>query len=449
VTPVIDNPGDHPFISSPHYTLFSMSLPLLMSLVAEPLTGLVDTAFISRLGSAPLAAVGIGTTALTSIFWAFNFLSIGTQTQIAKASGRQDIRRIKQISTLALLMSLLIGMVLIGITFPLCSRIVDLMGATEEMHKTAISYFQIRLFGAPAILLTFASFGILRGLQDMKTQLKVAVSINIINIFLDAVLIFGLGPVPMLGVSGAALASTISQWIGAIWAVLIVSSGVGLSKKIRVQDGYKLLQIGGNLFVRTGMLTFFLLLTTRAATLNGPNTGAAHQALRQFWIFTALFLDAYAIAGQSLIGYFMGMQCPSQVKRVAKVVCSWSVGIGVLLSFVMIVGQGLIEYLIVPATAVEIFGPAWMVVCILQPFNALAFGTDGIHWGTGDFRFLRNVMIFATLFGAGALYLLDENLSGTLTRIWVITGIWIAIRSIFGITRIWPGIGDSPFKSDR
>ncbi len=84
---------------------------------------------------------------------------------------------------------------------------------------------------------------------------------------------------------------------------------------------------------------------------------------------------------------------------------------------------------------------------ISQPINALAFATDGIHWGTGDFRFLRNVMISATTFGAIAIYLLDETVSGALTWIWLITVCWITIRAGFGVMRSWPGIGKSLLKS--
>lgn len=448
MNPQVNDPGDHPFVLSPNYTLVSMSLPVMLSLVAEPLTGLIDTAFISRLGSVPLAAVGVGTTALSSIFWAFNFLGIGTQTQVANAFGRQEIWRVKQIGTIALLLSAIIGMLLIGTISPFSSRVVALMGPTGDMHTLAVSYFHIRLFGAPAVLVTIAAFGVLRGLQDMRTPLKIAVGFNIINVLLDAVFIFGWGPIPALGVSGAALASVISQWIGAIWAILAVYTGLGLSSQIRFRDAHKLLIIGGDLFVRTGMLNLFLLLATRGATLMGPDSGAAHQAIRQFWLLTALFLDAFAISGQSLVGYFMGTGRSAQSMRVARVVCTWSVGIGLLLGFAMIMGQGLVAHLLVPVLAREVFRPAWMVTCIVQPLNALAFGTDGLLWGAGDFRFLRNAVTLATLSGVGALYLLDKNLPGTLTWIWIITGAWIAIRAAFGVARIWPGIGNSPFREN-
>ncbi len=442
----VNDPRDHPFVLSPHSTLLSMSVPVLLSLVAEPLTGLIDTAFVSRLGSAPLAALGVGTTVLSSIFWAFNFLGIGTQTEIANASGRQDPKGIRQMGTTALLMSIVIGIVLIVAVFPFSSKIAAMMGPTGEMHALTVSYVQIRLFGAPAVLVTIAAFGVLRGMQDMRTPLKIAVSLNAINIVLDAILIFGVGPIPALGVPGAALASAISQWVGAIWAIIAVFTGPGLIKEIQIRDGRKLLTIGGDLFIRTGMLTLFLLLTTRAATRIGPDSGAAHQAIRQFWIFTALFLDACAISGQSLVGYFMGTRWLAQAKRVAAVVCAWSVVIGLLLGVIMIVGQNLVAYLLVPVSANAVFGSAWMVCCAFQPLNALAFGTDGILWGTGDFRYLRNVVTAATLCGVSGLYFLDENLPGALTWIWIITGGWIVIRSFFGIGRTCPGIRRSPFR---
>ena len=80
----------HPFVDRPNRTLLALSIPVFFSLIAEPLTGLVDTGFIARLGAAPLAALGVGTAALSSIFWIFNFLAVGTQTNVAQALGHQD-----------------------------------------------------------------------------------------------------------------------------------------------------------------------------------------------------------------------------------------------------------------------------------------------------------------------------------------------------------------------
>jgi MATE family multidrug resistance protein len=194
------------------------------------------------------------------------------------------------------------------------------------------------------------------------------------------------------------------------------------------------------------LLTAFFVFTTRAATRIGADAGAAHQAIRQVWVFTALFLDAFAITGQSLIGFFIGPGRLDQARRVARLVCLWSLATGVGLIAVMWLGQDLVVRLLLPPSAADIFFTAWFLAVITQPINALAFATDGIHWGTGDFRFLRNAMISATVFGAVAIYLLDESASGAFTRIWIITGCWITIRAGLGVMRIWPGIGKSPLK---
>jgi MATE family multidrug resistance protein len=445
----ISRQNDHPFVKSPHKTLLSMSLPVLLSLVAEPLTGLVDTAFVARLGAESLAALGAGTVALSSVFWAFNFLGIGSQTEVAQAYGRKEPKRAVEIGGLAIALSAAIGGLMVLGGLPLVPILSTVMGAEGAVHDFASQYIQVRLFGAPAVLVSLAIFGILRGLQDMQTPFRVAVSINILNVILDPLLIFGYGPFPRLGIFGAGLASAISQWIGALWALTVVFHRLGIPDRIRLGDVLKLFQIGRDLFVRTGLLTAFFIFTTRAATRIGPDAGAAHQAIRQVWVFTALFLDAYAITGQSLIGYFMGPGRLEQAKRVARLVCGWSAATGVVLSAAMWLGQDFVVRLLLPPSAVPIFFSPWLMAVITQPINALAFATDGIHWGTGDFRFLRNVMISATVFGGIAIYLLDESVSGALTWIWLITICWIAIRAGFGVMRIWPGLGKSPLrKSD-
>jgi MATE family multidrug resistance protein len=115
----------------------------------------------------------------------------------------------------------------------------------------------------------------------------------------------------------------------------------------------------------------------------------------------------------------------------------------------MIAGTAGAVHLLVPASATAVFLPAWQMAAVAQPLNAISFATDGIHWGTGDYRYLRNVVGLATFCGILGLMLLDETRTGALTGIWVITTIWIVIRAVFGILRIWPGIGNSPLAESN
>lgn len=438
--------ASHPFLKHPHRTLISLSVPVLLSLTAEPITALVDTAFISSLGVVPLAALGVGTTALSSLFWMFNFLGVGTQTEVAQRYGKGESNETGKILSLALLLSAFFGLLVILTLGPTASWIANLLGASGAVQENAVRYMQIRLFGAPAVLLTLAIFGALRGLQDMRSPLWIALGVNVFNLFLDWLLIFGRGPFPAMGVGGSALASTISQWLGALAGLILVAKKIGLTRKIKFQEATKILQIGGDMFVRTGILNIFLAYTTRVANRIGADSGAAHQIIRQVWVFTALALDAYASTVQSLVGYFIGKGSTVIAKQVVRVANGWSIGTGIALGGMMWLGRNLVIGILVPASSVSVFVSAWLISSISQPINSIAFLTDGTHWGTGDFRYLRNAMLIASGIGIAGLWLLESWGRPTLFWVWVIIAVWNSFRALFGWIRIWPGVGNSPFN---
>lgn len=436
----------HPFVRHPHRTLLTLSLPVLISLVAEPLTGLVDTAFVAQLGATPLAALGVGSAALSAVFWIFNFLGIGAQTDVAQALGAGDHERAARVMGLGLLLAMLFGLGSIVFGAALVTPIARGLGAEGAVLTYAESYIFVRLLGAPAVIASLVAFGVLRGLQDMRTPLWVAVAVNALNIALDWLLIFGVGPIPAMGVTGAAAASTLAQWLGAIWASAAIVRRLGWPSRLRVQEARSLLRVGGDLFLRTGFLTAFLLLATRVATNLGPESGAAHQAVRQFWIFAALGLDALAITAQSLVGYFLGAGWVTQARRVARMACLWSAGMGALLGMGMWLFRGPLADLLAPPEAHSLFFAAWFLSAVVQPLNALAFATDGVHWGTGDFRYLRNAAFAAMAIGATALLGLDAAGAASLAWVWLVTDVWIAVRAALGVVRIWPGVGHAPLS---
>ena len=437
----------HPFTKNPHRTLISLSIPVLISMTAEPLTALIDTAFIASLGAIPLAALGVGTTVLSSLFWVFNFLSIGAQTEVAQADGKGKASKAGGIASLSLTMAFGFGILLILLILPNAEQIAALMGASGEIQKEAVAYMQIRTYGAPALLLMMVTFGVLRGLQDMRTPLWIALGVNALNIILDWLLVFGIGSFPEMGVAGSALASTISQWLGALVGVVLVARKLGLSLSFTFNDAKKLLSVGGDLFIRTGLLTFFLAYTTRTATQISADAGAAHQAIRQIFLFTALALDAYASTVQSLVGYFMGRDSMRWAKKVVWIGAKWSLGTGIMLGFLMWFGRATVINILVPASAVSVFIPAWAVSSLSQPINAIAFLTDGAHWGTGDYRFLRNAMIVSVILAMVGVWLIDLSSPHALMGIWIAVTILATSRALFGWLRVFPGIGKSPFKN--
>lgn len=447
IEPALTKPtgAEHPFIERPHRTLVALSLPVLVSLVAEPITGIVDTAFISRLGTAPMAALGIATALLSGIFWIFNFLGIGTQTEVARAAGAGRLAVGAEVAGLSICLGAALGAALVLGSWPLLHGAVEFMTHDLDVHHDAIVYLKIRLAGGPAVLIMMAAFGALRGLQQMRTPLLIAVAQNALNILLDAVLIFGWGPIPALGIAGAAWASVASQWLGAMWAVERVIRKLGFPQQLELRSAGRLLAVGRDLFIRTGSLLVFIIIGTRFATLLGAESGAAHQVIRQFWMLNALLLDAFGAAAQSLIGFFLGASQLAQARQVARVACIWGFGAGVATLLAMAATQGLVADAFLPEQSRAIFISAWLTCAFAQPINALAFVTDGIHWGTSDFRFLRNAMLVSTGGGLIALFATEPDLNG----VWIITAAWITARTAFGIARIWPGFGHAPLRAGR
>lgn len=435
----------HAFVERPHRTMLALSFPVLLSLIAEPLTGIADTAFVARLGAAPLAALGVATVLLSSIFWVFNFLGIGTQTAIARAFGAGRAEEAREAVTSAGLTALVLGVVLALVAWPLAEPLVRLMGAREEMLGDAVLYLRIRFLGAPAILVTLVAFGALRGVQDMQTPFRIAVSLNLLNVALDALLIFGAGPVPALGVAGAAWATSASQVAGAVWAAVAVHRLLGrAAARVRLTSVLRLFVVGRDLVLRTALLLFFLAAATRVATLAGADAGAAHQAVRQVWVLTALVLDAYAATAQSLVGFFLGAGSVALARRAAAVGCQWGLATGVVLTGGMLCSTRAFAWLLAPPAAHAGFESVWLIAAFAQPLNALSFVTDGVHWGTGDFRYLRNAMLVATASGTLALAAIDPSAPRALVAVWLVTAAWITIRAAFGVLRVWPGLGESP-----
>ncbi len=447
IKPSAERAGSHPFLTRRNRTILTLSLPILLSLIAEPVTGLVDTGFVARLGAAPLAALGVGTSALSSVFWIFGFLGIAIQTDVAHLYGRGQVTAAGRALSLALAVGIAFSLLLSALLIPGAQLVSRALGAEGEVLALASQYIQLRLLGAPAVLVVIVGFGALRGLQDMKTPLWIALVINVANIGLDYLLIFGAAGLPALGVAGAALASSLSQWLGAAWMLWEVQRRLGLSRDISWRDSFRLLRVSRDLLIRSGSLTLFLLFATRVATQLGPEAGAAHQVIRQVWFFTALFVEAFATTAQSLVGYFYGSGNVDYARQVAGATMRWSLGAGLALMLAMLLATPLVSEAFVPTDAVFLFTLPWIIASISQPLNALAFITDGIHWGTSDYRYLRNAMLLATIAGLLGLQSIAMDTVESISAVWLVTVFWIGIRAFWGVLRVYPGIGASPFRA--
>lgn len=199
----------HPFDRE----ILRLAIPALGALAADPLVSLIDTIFVGRLGVVPLAALGVNVSIFGFVFLVFNFLAYGTTPMVARAVGSGDKARAGRLAVEALTLALVAGAVAFTLLQLLAVPIVEAMGASGELVGPALEYLRIRAFAGPAVLIITAANGIFRGWQDTRTPFVVAIGLNVINAVLDPILIFVVG----WGIRGAALATVVAQWTGALW----------------------------------------------------------------------------------------------------------------------------------------------------------------------------------------------------------------------------------------
>lgn len=443
----MDSPAS--FDKHPHRTLVALSLPILGSLVAEPLTALVDTAFVARLGAESLAALGASAMLLSAVTWALSFLGVATQTNVAtlRGEGVAD-RRAARMCWVAMTIALIAGAAVAVAGAALSGQAAQAMGARGLVAGLAVDYLRYRLIGLPAMLMCLAAFGALRGAHDMRTPLWIAVGMNVVNLVLDPVLIFGIGRFPAMGLIGAAVASAISQWAGAAWATVATLRCFGRPDRFDWRQARQLLSAGFDLVLRAAALNAFLILGTRRATLIGAGAGAVHQVVRSTWFFNALFMDSFAISGQSLVAHFVGAGDRRGARRVARAVCLWSLASGAVLGLGMLLVESWARRLYVPLAAAPFFTVPWRIAAWTQPVSGLSFGTDGVQFGTADFAYLRNAVLSALVAGVALMWAVDVTSPLALEFVWWSFALWVAVRAVAGTVRVWPGVGNAPL-ADR
>jgi putative MATE family efflux protein len=425
-------------LRSPHDRAIAvLAVPALGSLAADPLLSLIDTAFVGRLGAEALGALGVSAAVLGVAFFVFNFLEVGTTTEVARAVGRGDTaaagRAVVTSGSLAVVLGTGVAIVLVMFGAP----IVRAFGADAEAAALAATYIGIRALAAPAVLIVRAAHGTYRGFQDTRTPMVVALSINAVNLVLYPILIFAAG----WGIAGAAWATVVAQWVGALWFVMLLWSRAdrfGLrGSRPAPTEVRRFLRVGRDLAIRTAaLLSTFTLATAVAARVSGTAI-AAHQVLSQLFIFLALVLDALAIAAQALVGRHLGAGSRHTAREIADRLLGLGVVVGAGLTAVLAILSGWVPAWFTgdPEVRAAITASYW-VLAGLQPLAAVVFVWDGVFAGVGDFAYLAGAMIVSALVGAAVL-LSVLPLGLGLPGVWIGIVVFLCVRAVTLAWRMW------------
>ena len=424
-----------PARTSPHdREIWRLALPAFGALAAEPLYVLADTAIVSQLGTRPLAGLAVAGIVLTAAYSLFNFLAYSTTAAVARQYGAGDLRRAAEFGIDGMWLALGLGTVLLVLGVACAPWIVDTMGASAHVHPYAVTYLRISALGAPAYLVALAATGYLRGMQDTRTTLIVAVAANVVNLVLEIVLVFGLDS----GIAGSAWGTVIAQVGAAIAYVVVVACGVratGASVLPRLAGMRTVAVIGGPLIIRTASLLAALLVATNLAARISDDAVAAHQIAFQINLFLALSLDAIAIAGQAMVGRFLGASDAAQARAAARRMIEWGIVVGLGFAALLLILRPALVPLFTDDAGVEHLAlQVLWIVALVQPISAVVFVLDGVLIGAGDQRYLAGAMLASTLFAFLPAVVLVTVLDGGLLWLWGAIALWIVAR---GITVGW------------
>ncbi|MEX2251191.1 MAG: MATE family efflux transporter [Acidimicrobiia bacterium] len=362
-------------------SILKLAIPALGALAIDPLLTLVDTGFVARLGVPQLAALGVDSAILGFAFFGFNFLAYATTPLVAQALGRGDTAMARRWVGGALLLAVVLGIVATLVIELLVPWIVGVMGATEEVAGPAVAYLRIRVVAAPAVLIVVAGHGAFRGHQDTRTPLIVAAGVNGLNLVLAPIFIFAMG----LGVEGAGIATVIAQVVGAVWFLRLIRERRLADRPRGFRESVPTIlalgKSGALITLRTGVLLFAFMVAAAAATRIGPESIAAHQVVLQVWLVAAMIADAFAIAGQAMVGAAAGFGDRERVSEVSRRLLAWGLAVGVVMAGLYAIGAPVLKSLVGSAAVAGLVVATIPVVAWMMPVASPLFVADGIFFG--------------------------------------------------------------------
>ena len=414
-----------------------IAIPAIIAGIAEPLISLTDIGIIGNVDKDPveaLAAAGIVGSFLSAIIWIVAQTKTAISALVSQHLGAKRLHAVKTLVPQAIYFNLLLSLLIYLITAYFARHIFSAYNAEGEVLTYAASYYRIRALGYPLTLVTFAIFGVFRGLQNTLWAMKCSLTGAVLNVGLDYMLVYGIaGWIPAMHLEGAAYASLIAQAVMLAMALyfFFTKTPFGLKLSTNINPRLKgLLLMSANLFVRTAALNFAIYLANAYATDYGKNYIAAQSVLMNIWLFFSFFIDGYANAGNAISGRLLGARDYKRLWHLSIDISKYAIIIAIFLMGICALFYNQIGLIFSKeASVLVLFSSVFWMVLLMQPVNAVAFMFDGIFKGLGEAKFLRNVLLAATFLGFTPVLLIGDYFGMKLYAIWLAFFVWMLIRS--------------------
>ena len=423
-----------PVLRHPHdREIVRLAVPAFGALVAEPLFLLADSAIVGHLGTPQLAGLGVAGSLLSAAVSLCVFRASGTTAGVARRLGAGDRRAAIALGVDGMWLAAGLGVAIALAGLVAAEPLIDAFGTSASATPYALTYLRVSLPGIPAMLVVMAATGVLRGLQDTRTPLVVAVVGAAANVALNVALVYGLD----MGIAGSALGTVIAQIGMAVAFVVVVVRGArrhAASLRPDLRGIRAAASTGVPLLLRTLTLRVALLVMAYVATSQGTRSVAAHQLAFAIWTFLALALDAVAIAGQAIVGRYLGAGDIDGTRAATRRMLEWGLAAGVLMGVLVVALRFAYVPLFTQDLAVrDLLGSVLLVAAVFQPVAGAVFALDGVFIGAGDGRYLAWAGVLTLLaFLPLAFWVLVVD--GGLVALWWAFGAFMLARLV---TLLW------------
>ena len=369
--------------------ILKIALPAIVTNITVPLLGLVDTAIVGHMGSAAyIGAVAVGSMIFNLVYWVFGFLRMGTSGMTAQARGRRDFSEVTRLLVRSGWVSLSIALLIVVLQWPVREGMLWFIGPSDDVRPLAVTYFNIVVWGAPAMLGLYSLSGWFIGMQNTRIPMFVSIMQNVVNILASLTFVYGIG----MKVEGVALGTVVAQYAGCLVALWFLWRYYRKVLRLRGQSSHlspliSYFSSNRDIFLRTLCLVAVNLYFTSAGARQGATILAVNTLLMQLYLLFSYILDGFAFAGEALGGKYWGAKDMDAYKDVVRRLFGWGALMTILFTVVYVIGGTPFLRLLTDEPQVVEASQTYVWWAYLIPAAGVAaFIWDGLFIGTTQTR---------------------------------------------------------------
>ena len=413
--------------------ILRLAIPNIISNLAIPLLGAVDTALMGRLEAETyLGGVAVGGIIFNFIYWGFGFLRMATTGLVAQAYGAADDKECGHLLARGILVALVGSVTLIALQYPIAAVSFRLIESSAEVERLGRQYFHIRVYAAPATLCLHVFHGVFLGMQNAKYPMILTIAGNGLNLAFNLLFVLGLG----MTTDGVALGTVITQYLGLGFAVvLFMTSYRPVIKGLRIREIAhppalkKFLRISGDIFIRTLCLVFGHSFFTAKSAAVSDAVLAVNTILFQFIYILSFGVDGLAFAAESLVGKYKGAGDRENLKKVVGRLFTMSMLLGGIFSVIFgLFGEALLRLFTDQQRVIDQAGSYLIWLALAPIVNVPAYIWDGVFLGVTASKAMRNAMIVSTFVIFLPMYYLLRPLGNH--GLWMALTVYAAARGL-------------------